>query len=547
MNRLYGSRLGMAGLICMLLLAACGSSGGSPAASGSGGILRIGMNGTTGSLDPFSGQMGEYSTYTTVYPLLATYNLKTLAFQPDFAKSWKTSSNGLTWTFQTQPNAKWSDGKPLTANDAAWTLGTIAKFKNGPTAGYASYVSHLKSAVARGPNTLVLTYDKAVSNVLAQAGSVQILPEHVWARYAAGDGSGLKTFANEPSAGHPLVSGGPFELTSHRTNDIETFVRNPDYYGPRPLLDGFDVKFYSSNDSMVTALKTGQIDAIDQLPTTDAQTVKAAGMFVSNTPGLSFSQLTINTNPVMASHRELLNPMVREAFEYAVDRQQIANVVYVGYAQPGNTIEPPAIGVWHDPNIPAVPFDIAKANQLLDQAGFPAGPGGVRQAHGQPMSYRVLLTSDLAPIFQILQADFRKIGVNLTAQAVDSKAETAAITANKYTTFTMALDTGGPQAFDPDYGLSTLTCADRAEGDDTGYCNPTYDSLYSQQGTVRGKQRVQVVYQMQELIHNDRPLIVLDNIDNVDAWNPKWTGFAETPNGIFTFLSPLTLTGVHRG
>lgn len=490
--------------------------------------------------------MGEYSTYTTVYPLLVTYNLKTLAFEPDFAKSWTTSSDGLTWTFHTQPNAKWSDGQPLTAKDAAWTLATISKFQNGPTAGYASYVLHLKSAVATGPNTLVLTYDKPVSNVLAQAGSVQILPEHVWARHATGDGRGLTTFANEPSPGHPLVSGGPFELTSHQTNDIETFVRNPYYYGSKPLLDGFDVKFYSSNDAMVTALKTGQIDAIDQLPATAAQTVKAAGMFVSNTPGLSFSQLIINTNPAMISHRELLNATVRKAFEYAINRQQIAKVVYLGYAQPGNTIDPPAIGVWHDPNIPAVPFDVAKANQLLDQAGFPAGASGVRRANGQPMSYKVLLTSDLAPIFQILQTDFTKIGVTLTAQALDSKAERAAISANNYKTFTMALGTGGPEAFDPNFGLSTLTCAERAQGDYTGYCNPNYDSLYNQQAAVRGKQRVQIVYHMQEIIHHDRPLIVLDNINNIDAWNSKWTGFAETPNGIFTFLSPLTLTGVHR-
>jgi len=537
----------MAGILCVLLLTSCGSSGGSPAASGSGGILRIGMNGTTGSLDPFSARKGEYSTYTTIFPLLVTYNLRTLAFESDFAKSWQTSPDGLTWTFQTQPAAKWSDGQPLTAADAAFTLATIAKFQNGPTAGYASYVSDLKSAVATGPNTLTLTYDKPVSNVLAQAGSVQLLPEHVWGTYATGDGKGLNTFANAPSRGHPVVSGGPFMLTSHVTNDIETFVRNPNYYGAKPLLDGFDVKFYSSNGAMVTALKTGQIDAIDQLPTSAAQTVKASGLFVSNTPGLSFSQLTINTNPALTSHRELLNPMVREAFESASDRSQIANVVYNGYAQPGNTIEPPAIGQWRDPNIPAVPFDITKANQLLDQAGLPRGPGGVRQANGQPMSYQVLLTSDLAPLFQILQSDYQKIGVQLTAQSLDSKAEFAAIAANNYGTFTLALDSGGgPQAFDPNFGLSQLTCALRTEGDDTGYCNPAYDSLYSQQGTVQGDQRVQLVYQMQQLIHNDRPLIALDNINNVDAWSTKWTGFAETPDGIFTFLSPLTLTGVHR-
>lgn len=163
-----GFRWGLMGVALALVAGACGSTTPSSNAK-TGGTLRVGMTGTTGSLDPFTTRGGEYSTYTTIFPLLVTYNLRTLAFEPDFAKSWQTSADGLTWTFQTQPSAKWSDGQPLTAADAAFTLTTIAKFQNGPTAGYASYVSDLKSAVSTGPNTLVLTYDKPVSNVLAQA------------------------------------------------------------------------------------------------------------------------------------------------------------------------------------------------------------------------------------------------------------------------------------------------------------------------------------------------------------------------------------------
>ncbi|MHB1533079.1 MAG: ABC transporter substrate-binding protein [Acidimicrobiales bacterium] len=547
-------RAAFAGLLFVSLLAAgCGNastprankSPSTPKANPSA-ILRLGIVGTTGSLDPFTTLAGEYSTYTNIFPLLVTYNLNTLKFEPDFATSWTTSSNGMVWTFQTRPHAKWSDGQPLTANDAAFTLGTIAKFGNGPTSGYASYVSHLTSAVATGPDTLVLTYSQPVFNVLAQAGSVQILPQHIWSQYSTGSGKALVTFPNLPSAGQPTVSGGPFMLTQHSTN-FEVFKRNPNYYGHNTL-SGFDVQYYSSSDAMITALKSGQIDAVAGVPPTGAQTLNSAGIHVSTSPGVSYLGLTINTNPNITSHKELLNPSVRKAFEYAINRQQIAKVVYLGYAQPGNTIETPAMGRWYDNSIKPLPFDMATANQLLHAAGYKRGSDGVRVANGQPMSYQVLITSAQVLAFQILQADFKNIGVTLTAQTLDKKAQFAAISANHYQNFAMAITTGGPEALDPDYGLSTMICSAVTEGrSSTGYCNPAYDALYSKQGTEHGSQRVQTIDQMQQIVHSGRPVIPLVYVDNIDAWSKSWSGFRETPDGIFTFLSPLTLTQVHDG
>jgi peptide/nickel transport system substrate-binding protein len=116
-----------------LVLNAC-SSGGSSASQGvkNGGILRVGMTQTIDNLNPFVGfEQVSYDIWETIYPQLDQYNTKTLAIEPDFATSWTTSADGRTWTFRTRPNAEWSDGKPLTAADAAWTINTIIKFKTG--------------------------------------------------------------------------------------------------------------------------------------------------------------------------------------------------------------------------------------------------------------------------------------------------------------------------------------------------------------------------------------------------------------------------------
>ncbi len=176
--------------------------------------------------------------------MLVQYNPQ-LQFVADFATSWSESSGGKVWTFHTQPGAKWSDGKPLTAADAAWTYQTILKYQDGATANSAGYVAHMKSATAPNATTLVLTYKRPVANVLSQVQQVPILPEHVWAKYATGNGKALTRFSNNA----PIVSGGPFVLTKYTPKQIALFKRNPTFYGPKPHIDGFGLQFFQTTDA----------------------------------------------------------------------------------------------------------------------------------------------------------------------------------------------------------------------------------------------------------------------------------------------------------
>src|SRR6476646_10013638 len=146
----------MLATVAVLVLSACSSGCGSAAPGVKNvGILRVGMTQTIDNLNPFVGfEQVSYNIWETIYPQLDQYNTKTLAIEPDFATSWTTSPDGRTWTFHTRPGAQWSDGKPLTAADAARTINTIIKFKSGPTANLGGDVAHLTNAVAAGPTTL---------------------------------------------------------------------------------------------------------------------------------------------------------------------------------------------------------------------------------------------------------------------------------------------------------------------------------------------------------------------------------------------------------
>jgi peptide/nickel transport system substrate-binding protein len=531
-----------------LVAAACGgsNSGGSVK---EGGVFRLGTSSSIDSLNPFVAfQADAYSTFEYIYPELVQYNAK-LQFVPDFARSWAESAGGKVWTFHTQPNAKWSDGKPLTAADAAWTYQTILKYQDGATANSAGYVAHLKSVTAPDATTLVLTYKQPVANVLSQVQQVPILPEHIWAKYATGNGKALTRFQNNA----PIVSGGPFILTKYTPKQIALFKRNPTFYGPKPHIDGFGLQFFQTSDAEITALKSHQLDGVEvPVPPTSVATLKAAHFVVPSTPGDAFDDFIINANPQQeASHRELMNPLLRQAFDAAIDRPAIVSTSLLGHGKPGASIIPPVTGHWSDPSIKPTAFSLARANQLLDQAGYKMGPNGVRVANGHPMSYQVIMPTDIQDTygqrsFQIIQADFKKIGVQLNLKVLDDSAAYNAILANHYKNFELSMWDWFPLT-DPDFMLSVLTCVSWNVWNDTGFCSKTYDNLYAAQSAATSPaKRQQIVYQMQQMIANQRVYLVIDYPDSIEAHSPSWADLPLIAGASFTSMSKIPFESVHQ-
>ena len=539
--------LAAAAAVVALTAAACGSSS-SGGEVKQGGVYRLGTPSTIDSLNPFVAFNSDaYSTFTYIYPELVQYNPKQ-QFVPDFARSWQVSPDGKVWTFHTQPNAKWSDGKPLTATDVAWTYSTILKFQAGPTANSAGYVAHMKSVTAPNATTVVLTYTRPVANVLSQVQQVPILPEHIWAQYATGNGKALMRFSNDA----PIVSGGPFILEKYTPKQIALFKRNPDFYGPKPHIDGFGLQFFATTDAMITALKSHQLDGAEMVPPTSVATLKAAHFIVPTVPSYTFDDFIINSNPQQqASHKELLNPLLRQAFDTAIDRQAIVKTSLLGYGAAGSSIIGPATGHWYNPAIKPASFDLARANQLLDQAGYKMGPNGLRIANGHPMSYTVIIPTTIANTygqrsFQIIQADFQKIGVKLTEKTLDDSAAYDAILANHYKNFEISMWDWGPLP-DPDFMLSVLTCGSWNVWNDTGYCNKSYDSLYqAQSAAMNVAKRQQIIYQMQQMAAATRMYLVLDYPDNIEAHSTAWTDLPLVAGQSFVSMSKIPFTSVHQ-
>src|SRR5260221_9770232 len=203
-------RIAVAAPLAVVAAVALASCGGSGTGSGSaGGVLHIGTTSPIDSMNPFVAQSDySYAVYEYMYRQLVQ-STPTLGIAPDSARNWSTSADGRTWTFHTVPHTHWSDGKPLTAADVAWTINEVMKYKNGPAGQWAGLLEHMIGASAPNPTTLVIRYSTAVANVLEQMQGMSVLPKQVWAPYFTGNAAKIKTFPNEPPAnGKSMVCGG---------------------------------------------------------------------------------------------------------------------------------------------------------------------------------------------------------------------------------------------------------------------------------------------------------------------------------------------------
>jgi peptide/nickel transport system substrate-binding protein len=535
----------VAAALVVMTAAGCGtgvsnSSSGSAGTVKKGGILNIGTTSAIDSLNPFIAiESQAYNAFVMEYPQLVQYG-PGIKLEGDWATSWKISNGGKTYTFHLKPGGKWSDGVPLTAEDAAWTGNTILKYKSGASAVLAAALTHVKNMVAPNPTTLVVNYDQPIGNALAQLEQFWVLPKHVWDKQVGNNGKDLKTY--RPEQNLPTVAAGPYTISSYAEKGTTVFKPNPYFYGPKSNAAAVALTYYTNSTSMIADLQAGTLDFVDQVPFDAAQSVRNSGTFnVDQGAGAEVTNITFNSNPAKPKNRELLDPKVKEALEYATDRQQIAKTVFQGFAFPwANLISKQSQGAgWVNPAVKPLPFDLAKANQILDGLGYMRGSNGIREVpattgkYAQPahqMSYDMMVTTALdfsgQREFDVIANDWAKIGVKINFQnGGDSQQAYAIETAGNYTKYDMALwDWVG--YIDPDFMLSVLTRPQWFSWSDTGYNNPAYDAEYVKQGTLtNSKQRQALVWKMEQQAYDQRQYIQLVNEDLVTANAKSWTGF----------------------
>lgn len=497
-------------------------------------VLTFGWLGKPDTLNPAYAFLTEsYIIFDLIFSPLLTEN-SSGKYAGGLAESWTHSDDGLTWTFKLYDNIKWHDGTPLTAEDVAWSINAVIENPDG-WAALSGYVGGFKAASAPDAKTVQIDLESPIGNMEYRVSFLYALPRKDFESFATPED--LQNFANDQAVGT-----GAFKLNRFdKDQGVLILDANLDYFRGRPKIDQVIFRTFDNEDAMVQALKVGDVDAVVEVPSTAFETVKGfENVKVVQQPSRSLSQLIINSapadhEPTPTRNPALEDPQVRLAIAHAINKQDLVQIVLQGLGKPGDSIIPPTLGggFWYNPNLNDVPFDLAKANDILEKAGYVKGADGVRAKGDVKLDFRLQYPSDsdTAPrVADLLTGWFKEAGIKVSPQSTDPDSLTAACcpTAD----YDLMLWGWGSDP-DPDFMLSVLTSEQFVDGgwSDSGYSNPKYDELYkAQQVAVDPAERQKIVWEMQKIAFDDRPYIVYWYADTLEAYRTdRFRNFVESP------------------
>jgi peptide/nickel transport system substrate-binding protein len=451
----------------------------------------------------------ERSTADAILPLLYDYLVYPAldnTYQPALSKSWETADEGKTWVLELEAGARFTDGHPLSAEDVVFTVQLFAGHPN--FAYYAGQDDPITGIEASGAHTVTISLNKSVGNVEALLYWMPILPKHIWEGRQITTTTALDVWT--------AVGSGPFILTSLQGGRT-TVVANRDYWMGAPTIDAVVFESYDDVSALVQALSAGAIDLISQVPHEYIAALKAAdNVQVVTGPGMSIRHLVFNISGQSNStgHPALRDATVRLAIAHAIDRQQLIDSALGGTGMHGLGIIPPALRTWFNPTLENVPFDLQAAKAILDAAGYAdTDSDGVREtpAGDMDLTFRLFVAGDSPTAdreAELLGNWLRQIGVRANTQTMDiATLESEGCPSCDFDLLLM--DREATQ--DPSSLLAAFTTQSIASGlNPSGYSNPVYDALNDQQLlTVDPEQRQQLIWQMQQVLHDDRSFLPL--------------------------------------
>jgi peptide/nickel transport system substrate-binding protein len=443
------------------------------------------------------------------------------SFIPGLAESWSVDDTGLVWTFKIREGITFHDGTPCTAEDIAWSL------KWEEEIGFDSiaymWAGLFLEVTAVDATTLQITTGSPVGYMEYVLSYSFVVPQSVW-----GDISDHDTMAAYTGEDAPTGTG-PFVFGEWVPDEYLILDANENYWGGAPKIDQIIFQQYATEDAMVQAYLAGEVDAITSVPATAVETLQNTDdVVVSIWKSFAVEELTLNSYAEGTQPASLGDPAVRLAIEYAIDRDQINQVAYLGYYTPATTFIAPVMGDWHNSELETVSFDIDMANQTLDDAGYIDTDGDdVREySDGTPLHYRFMTGDDAtaARVAEVIQAGLSQAGISTEHQPVDFN--TQMNKAFYEYDFDLNYWYWGMDP-DPDFGGVIFLCDQLWWWNDSGYCDPEYDEFYAaSRVAIDHQDRVDAVWSMQEKIYNDRPWIVLLYGTVIQSYRPsKFDGF----------------------
>ena len=442
--------------------------------------------------------------------------------EPRLAESVEISDDGRTFTITLHEGITWSDGEPFDANDVEEFWDWIQELSIG-----GWYV------ITRGATSWEAVDDRTFTFELADPFSGWDYSDSwwVWPVPLQEWGELDEDTIWEWSTDMPITTG-PYVISEWVRGSHMILDARPEYHLGAPPVDQVVINFYTNGDAMVNALLAGEIDVIPQsLPPEFFETVSAdPNVTVVQQPPGKILQVAFNVSAEGNKHPAIDDPALREAVDYAVDKQQILDVALLGRG----VLCPIAFNcgpLWEwgiNPSHEVTPYDPDKAAEILAEAGYTDsdGDGILETAEGEPLNFRLFYDRDYAPAetaSEMLQNDLEAIGIGTEITAMESATLRDAGYNDRDFDMAVRLYQGEP---DPTADDFDFTCWS-AEGGGVnfwGYCDPAMDELIWEIAGTVGPERQEVVDRFHEKLAADRPLIYLAGVESTGAYrNDRFT------------------------
>jgi peptide/nickel transport system substrate-binding protein len=426
----------------------------------------------------------------------------------------KTSADGLTYTFKLRSGLKWSDGQPITSDDVKFTyqLAYDPQYKDFASPRRGDLSKYVASIDTPDPQTVVIKTTQVFAPFLGAHAEYGILPKHVLGNLDA------KALNSADFNSGPTVVNGPFKFVKWDKGQQVTLARNDSYWGGAPYLDQYIYKVLPDSVAVTNQLKTGEIDIgpvdpgqYDALKTTDS-------VVLTEFPTPTFTFYAYNLNPDKPGGKLFADKAVRQALLFALNRQQIVTAVFFGHGQVANSVEPPTSWTYKDKPKVLYSFDKAKAESLLDGAGWMKGSDGIRAKNGVKLKFTMITNAgnkQRESMLTIMQQSWHDIGVEATPSLIQFPQLVTQIVDTR--TFDVFL-VGFNWTVDPDEAPlfhSRNTAPGGFNGAD--FKNDQVDQILDQAlGTLDRNKRKDLYSQFQDIMSDEVPSPVL--LFNTGIW-----------------------------
>jgi peptide/nickel transport system substrate-binding protein len=466
-----------------------------------GGLLVYARGADSVGLDPINITDGESIRVThAIFETLFEYD-EELVLQPKLAEFYETADDGLTWTIHLKNGIKFHDGTDFNADAVVFNFDRWMDPQNPYHIGDFTYYPFLYGGFKGEPDHKI-EYVKAIDNLTVEIKLTEKTAPFI--SYLAIPMFGMASPAaiekyNEKFKEHP-VGTGPFEFESWARNDKIVLKANENYHiEGQPLLDKIIFTVLPDNSARLNGLLSGEVDIIDGMNPSDADTVEAnENLKLVKRPSFNNGFMVFNTEKAPFD-----NVKVRQAINMAVDKKGLVDAFYNGYAEVAKNPIPPSLWGYND-DIVDYPYNPEEAKELLAEAGYPDGFETEIWAMSNPRPYmpQPLKTAE------VIQANLQAIGIEAEIKTYEWAAYLEK-TGNGEHTMAMYGWTG--VMADPDnflYPNLSSTNTEKPASNRAFYKNEEFTSLLQQaRETFDQDERIKLYKKAQEIFHEDAPWV----------------------------------------